>query len=932
MKRSLTICLLTLALVGGASAAGTSAAAPKPVSTGRAAVPQLPPGWLDTTFGTDGTVQTPIGEGSAGSAVAVQTDGAIVVAGSSTNAGCPDVAVVRYLGDGSLDGSFGTGGIVTTTVPGDCASGTSVALQTDGDILVGASGSTGMVAVRYLATGILDPSFGTDGIFVSTLTGEADLSLLDDGSILLGGADFTVTKLTSGGIPDTSFGGGDGIASLQPGDVENTAYSLAVQADGAILVGGYSASSTGATGWTLVRFLGDGTPDPSFDGDGATVTASGDRIRDVAVQPDGGIVVAGDVSATNTSFAVGRFATDGSLDPTFDTDGIATVDMGGAAPADSAFALTLQQDGAIVAAGTHVDGSISQTALVRLLADGSPDDSFGTGGVVLLALGTEQSNWAGVALQDDGKVVTTGAALRTAGQTLTAGRFLGQPVTGPGVPGDFNGDGYADLAVGVPNESLGTSQLTGAVNVIWGSATGLSDADNQLLDEQTVTDTADAPDDGFGWSVAPGDFNGDGFSDLAVGAPFANVDGGAQEGLVFILYGGPTGLSSVGGQVWSMATPEAGASWGWSLATGDFDQDSFGDLAIGAPGAAVGTKTGAGEVGVIYGSAGGLSPERRELWSQNSSSVAGTSKTGDGFGWSVAAGDSDGDQFSDLAVGVPYKDVGTATNGGAVVMLMGSGTGLSGTGSTIWEQDTSGISEASAKDDWMGYAVAMGDVNGDGFSDLVAGVPYENVGSIKDAGGANLLLGSAGGLSATGDTFWNQDHDGVSNTAEIFDNFATSVATGDFDSDGLMDVAFGVPGEDLAKGDQGAVNVLRGSATGGLTTSGQHLWTQDSTGIKDTGETGDLFGSALAVGDFGNGTQPDLAIGVVLEDVGSVKDAGAVNVLYGGSGGLSSTGNQYWNQKSTGILDSAETEDWFSQGLGALGAGGIAGPAPRRDP
>ena len=319
---------------------------------------------------------------------------------------------------------------------------------------------------------------------------------------------------------------------------------------------------------------------------------------------------------------------------------------------------------------------------------------------------------------------------------------------------------------------------------------------------------------------------------------------------------------------------------------------------------------------MVYGSAAGLEEAGSQSWDQNSPDVAGTAKTGDAFGLSVATGDTNGDGFDEISVGVPGKKVNGFTGAGGVVILPGSAAGTTGTGSVLWDQQTSGISEASGKDDNMGYAVALGDLTGDGDADLIAGVPGEDVGSIQAAGGANVLLGGAGGLSSTGDTFWSQNHVGVANTSETNDFFGVAVTMGDFNGDGKQDAGFGVSGENIAKADQGAVNTLQGAA-GGLTTTGQHMWTQDSTDIKDTAETGDQFGYSLSTGQFGNGTQADLVVGVPFENIGSKVDGGAVNVLYGGGSGLSATGNQYWNQNSTDIQQTAETSDLFGYGLGS---------------
>ena len=485
----------------------------------------------------------------------------------------------------------------------------------------------------------------------------------------------------------------------------------------------------------------------------------------------------------------------------------------------------------------------------------------------------------------------------------------GQP-SGQSVPADFNGDGFSDLAISSFFEGVGSASITGAINVIWGTASGLSAANNQFLDMAAATGIDDVFEAGFGNAMASGDFNADGFADLAIGAPGTSPVGGMERGMVVVMYGSAAGLTSTGSQIWESLAAADLAGTGESVATGDLNGDGYSDLIAGSPWSVRGQSERVGHIDVVYGSAQGLVASGRQVWVEDSPDVAGHAKAYDYFGSSLSAGDVDGDGYDEIAVSVYGKTVGRNNFAGGVIILPGSAAGTTGLGSALWTQDSDGISEKSELGELMGLHVALGDVTGDGFADLVAAVPFEDVGTVDRAGGANLILGGPDGLTSVGDTFWSQDHAGVTNTAEVNDRFASGLALGDFNSDGRLDAAFGVPGEDLAAVDQGAVNVLLG-APGGLTTVGQHLWTQDSTGILDKGELGDSFGNAVSVGQFGNGAQDDLAVGAPLESVGTVFEAGAVNVLNGGTSGLSSTGNQFWNQDTPGILDAAETSDWF---------------------
>jgi disulfide bond formation protein DsbB len=188
---------------------------------------------------------------------------------------------------------------------------------------------------------------------------------------------------------------------------------------------------------------------------------------------------------------------------------------------------------------------------------------------------------------------------------------------------------------------------------------------------------------------------------------------------------------------------------------------------------------------------------------------------------------------------------------------------------------------AAEANDSFGDALARGDFNGDGEEDLAVGVPFEDIDGISGAGAVNVLYGSGSGLTDVGDQLWHQDTPGIQGTAEAFDDFGRALASGDFNGDGVEDLAVGVRFENIdGITNAGAVNVLYGSG-GGLTDVGDQLWHQDSPGILGAAESSDLFGRALASGDFDGDGADDLAVGVPGEDIDGTLSAGAVNVLYG---------------------------------------------------
>lgn len=450
--------------------------------------------------------------------------------------------------------------------------------------------------------------------------------------------------------------------------------------------------------------------------------------------------------------------------------------------------------------------------------------------------------------------------------------------------GDFNGNGFDDLAMGVPREDLGAVQDAGVVQVIYGALGGLSDV-NQLWSQDSpgIADAAEEGDD-FGWALAVGDFNDDGFDDLAIAGPYEDLTV-TEVGVVHVLYGGPLGLSSTNSQFLHQDSPgildsaEQGDHFGTSLSAGDFDNDGYDDLAIGVPGESVsGLASRDGAVHILYGSPGGLS-DRDQFWSQESPGILDDAEIGDRFGASVQAGDLDGDGYDDLAVGVVWEDIDTVADAGAVQILYGGPLGLQSGGNQFWHQDDPGLPDSAEEDDNFGQILAIDDYNGDGYDDLAVGVPWEDLGALLGVGVVQILYGGPGGLDTAGNQLWSQDSPGLLDSGEQGDSFGSALSSGDFDHDGFKDLAVGVSGEDDLVDNGGAVQILYGSS-GGLAAAGNQLWSQDSAGLNDSAETGDGFGEGLSVGDFDGGGFDDLAIGISGEDIRLVLDAGAVHILY----------------------------------------------------
>lgn len=356
--------------------------------------------------------------------------------------------------------------------------------------------------------------------------------------------------------------------------------------------------------------------------------------------------------------------------------------------------------------------------------------------------------------------------------------------------GDFNKDGWADLAVGTPGEQIGTIQA-GAVAVFYGSAAGLGSAKGIDQDDLGRQDLAG---DEFGKSLAAGDFNGDGYTDLAVGAP-GKIIGAARSGEVTVIKGSSTGLLKTGAviidQSATSGSNEAGDLFGAALAAGNVVGATTGtvysDLVVGVPGEAPNSDPQSGLVYVIPGSASG--PVSGGI-TVTQTGNGGSNEAGDRFGAALATADFNKDGWADVVIGLPGEAPRTDPQSGTATIIPGGSTTM-GKGYPLEERDVTGGTNQAG--DQFGSVFATGDVNGDGYADLLAGAPGRSGG----AGVVYSLLGgpvsttrpnslTAGLLIAQKDIYGNDEPD---------DRFGAALAVGDLNKDGKADAVVGSPGE-----------------------------------------------------------------------------------------------------------------------------------------
>ena len=432
-------------------------------------------------------------------------------------------------------------------------------------------------------------------------------------------------------------------------------------------------------------------------------------------------------------------------------------------------------------------------------------------------------------------------------------------------PYDFDGNKYPDLAIGAPKMRVGSVRDAGGVIVLPSSKAGPSLRERVITASGLGVRGGSEPDEMFGYALASADFNRDGFADLAIGTPYDSVDGEPTAGSVTVVYGSTRGLNATSAVTFTQpGGAVSGLAWGYSLASIDANVDGYPDLAVGAPGDYLGS-AGDSKVGILPGGPRGVSDTPFVVLSgrPDTNPDAGVFDGDVAFGTGLAGGDLDldgdgdlvvvsggsdnagdegpgsvttcltqagrlpvcrrlmhksplqglesvvvgnmsGDALPEIMIGVPGSEDSEPVVGSVQILHLSKRGGLHLASRTKITQGSRGVPGRDERKDWFGTSLALGDIDRNGYADLVVGSPGEN----KGRGQVTVIRGATKGWRTSGNYAYSQNTRHIPGRAEKGDLFGWSVALLDHDGDGRLDLTIGALGENR---DSGAVTTLPGS-------------------------------------------------------------------------------------------------------------------------
>ncbi len=444
--------------------------------------------------------------------------------------------------------------------------------------------------------------------------------------------------------------------------------------------------------------------------------------------------------------------------------------------------------------------------------------------------------------------------------------------------GDFDGDGYDDLAMGSPGESVSGLADAGAVIVSFGSPNGITHVGARFITASSLGQASQAGAQ-FGFAVHAADLNDDGKSDLLIGAPYEDVAGQANAGRFYFVFGSASGPSSVGtpfDQTHCGDVREAGDAFGYSFATANFDGDPSGflDLAVGSPGEDNSGAVAINFLGGFFGPSTGSAALVRQ------SDLGGTNNALDGFGKALAAGNLMGSSHAELATGAPDDDVLGSADAGRVWVLQGTSAGLTTGAALSYTADNKDFRQISGR---FGSALAVGHFFTGGFQSLAIGEPGRTLNGLVNAGRVVVAKGLLTGLDFIGDNGRILTEDsGGSGAVQIGDRFGSAIAAGEYSSDDSYDdLGIGAPGDGLGvTANAGQFQIFPGGHSG-PTGAGWSGFNQGT--CNDPVASGDQFGWSVAFGRFDSSNRGGFAVGAPYEDDGfaffTSPDAGQVHVI-----------------------------------------------------